>query len=96
MNEKVALDRPLDVCYLCFSFDPNNHWVSKQTLSINGKRIAITKSDMMTIANNNNIKKGEKIIDEINSIVKSWNKYATQAKVKNELKKKINDHLNTY
>ena len=81
---------------LCFSFDPNNHWVSKQTLSINGKRLEITKDDLMTIANNNNIKKGEKIIDEINSIVKSWNKYATQAKVKSELKEKINDNLNIY
>lgn len=81
---------------LCFSFDPTNHWVSKQTLSINGKRLNITKDDLLTIAKNNNIKKGEKIIAEINSIVKSWNEYATQAQVKNDLKKRINNHLNTY
>ena len=36
---------------LCFSFDPTNHWVSKQTLSVNGKRLGITKNDLMTIAN---------------------------------------------
>lgn len=81
---------------LCFSFDPTNHWVNKQTLSVNGKRLEITKDDLMTIARNNNIKKGEKIIDEINSVIKSWNKYATKAKVKNNLKEKINRNLNVY
>ena len=80
---------------LCFSFDPTNHWVSKQTLSVNGKRLAITKADLMTIAKDNNIKKGDKIIEDINSIVKSWNKYAGLAGVRNDLKKRIHDNLNT-
>ena len=81
---------------LCFSYDPTNHWVSNQTLSINGKRLGITKEDLMTLAKNNNIKNANKIIDEINYVVKSWNKYATQAKVKNDLKEKINHNLNVY
>ncbi len=80
---------------LCFSFDPTNHWVSKQTLSVNGKRLGITKKDLMTIARDNNIKKGEKIIDDINSVVKSWNKYAERAEVRNDLKERINSNLNT-
>ncbi|MCI1266576.1 MAG: type II toxin-antitoxin system HipA family toxin [Saprospiraceae bacterium] len=81
---------------LCFSFDPTNHWVNKQTLSINGKRLEITKEDLMTIAKNNNIKKGDKIIDEMNSIIKSWTTYASQANVNNVLKKKINNNLNVF
>jgi serine/threonine-protein kinase HipA len=81
---------------LCFSFDPTNHWVSKQTLSVNGKRLGITKEDLMTIAKDNNIKKGEKIIEDINSIVKSWNKYAERAKVKKALKERIKSNLNTF
>lgn len=81
---------------LCFSFDPTNHWVNKQTLSINGKRLEITKEDLMTIAKNNNIKKGDKIIDEMNSIIKSWTTYASQAHVNNALKKKINNNLNVF
>jgi serine/threonine-protein kinase HipA len=81
---------------LCFSFDPTNHWVSKQTLSINRKRLGITKEDLMTIAKNNSIKKGDKIIDEINDVVKRWNKYATQAEVIKNLKEKINNNLNVY
>jgi len=81
---------------LCFSFDPTNHWVSKQTLSVNGKRLGITKEDLITIAKDNNIKKSEKIIKDINSIVKSWNKYAERAKVRNDLKERINSNLNTF
>ena len=50
----------------------------------------------MTIAKNNNIKKGDKIIDEINSVIKSWTTYASQAHVNNALKKKINNNLNVF
>jgi serine/threonine-protein kinase HipA len=80
---------------LCFSFAPNNHWVSKQTLSVNGKRLNIGKEDLMTIAKDNNIKKGEKIISQVNEVVNSWSMYATQAKVSSELTKRIEENLNT-
>lgn len=81
---------------LCFSFDPTNHWVSQQTLSVNGKRLKITNDDLMTIAKDNNIKRGRKIIQDINSIVKSWNTYAKQAEVRKDLKEKIHSNLNTF
>lgn len=81
---------------LCFSFDPTNHWVSQQTLSVNGRRIEISKKDLMTIAKDNNIKKGDVIIEDINSIVKSWSKYADHALVRNDLKERINTNLNTF
>ena len=50
----------------------------------------------MTVAKDNNIKKGDEIIDEINTVVKSWNKYAAQAKVKKELKERIQNNLNVF
>lgn len=80
---------------LCYANDPSNHWVNKQTLSVNGKRVGITKSDLMTIAKDNNIKKGEKIIEHINSVVKSWKKYADQAGVGKDKKARVADNLNT-
>ncbi len=79
---------------LCFAFDPTNHWVSKQTLSVNGKRLFITKEDLMTVAKQNNIKKGEKIIDSINEVVKSWSTYAALAGVRTDLIEKVHTHLN--
>lgn len=90
-EEKWSLAPAYD---LCFSFDETNHWVSKQTLSVNGKRLNISKADLMTIAKDNNIKKGEKIINEINSLVKSWNAYAKVAEVRKDLKERINQNLN--
>ncbi len=90
-NEKWKLSPAYD---LCFSFDETNHWVNKQTLSVNGKRLNITKEDLMTIAKDNNIKKGEQIITEINSVVKSWKEYAKKAKVRSDLTERIHTNLN--
>ena len=80
---------------LCFSFDPTNHWVSQQTLSVNGKRLHITKEDLLKIAKENNIKKGEIIVDQINVVVKAWKDYADKAGVRNDLAISINENLNT-
>lgn len=81
---------------LCFSYDSTNQWVNKQTLSVNGKRLGITKEDLITIARDNNIKKGAKIIEEINTIVKSWNKYAERVDVRNDLRENVYENLNTF
>ncbi|TMU57113.1 type II toxin-antitoxin system HipA family toxin [Flagellimonas algicola] len=79
---------------LCFSFDPTNHWVNKQTLSVNGKRLDITKEDLLTIAKDNNLKKGKSILEEINAVVKSWKSYAAQAQVRKDLTERIHNNLN--
>ena len=81
---------------LCFSFDPTNHWVNKQTLSVNGKRLDITKEDLLTIAKDNNLKKGKTIIEEINAVVKNWKTYAEQAQVRKDLTERIHNNLNTF
>ncbi|MBN2820078.1 MAG: type II toxin-antitoxin system HipA family toxin [Bacteroidales bacterium] len=80
---------------VCYSYDPANVWVNQQTLSINGKNRDIEKADLMTIAKANNIKKGEKIIDEINQEVKQWDDFAAQAKVHPDLHKNVRMNLHT-
>jgi len=89
-NGKWKLSPAYDVCY---SYDPKNIWVSQHTLSINAKHKEINKSDLMTIANTNNIKKGEKIIEEIKETVCKWPKYADKVKVPSELKGSITKTL---
>jgi serine/threonine-protein kinase HipA len=81
---------------LCFAFDPTNHWVNKQTLSVNGKRLDITKEDLLTIARDNNIKKGAKIIEEINAVVAEWKTYAAYSNVRKDLKERIYTNLNIF
>ena len=78
---------------VCYSYDPDNIWVSQHTLSINGKHKEITKSDLMTIAKTNNIKLGQNIIEEVKDIVCNWSKYADKAKVSTDLKKSITKTL---
>ena len=90
-GEKWRLAPAYDIC---FAYDETNHWVSQQTLSINGKRKNISKADMLTIAKDNSIKKGEAIIEEINTVIKSWEKFASQANVRSDLQEKIRNHLN--
>ena len=80
---------------VCYSYDPKNVWVSQQTLSINGKLKNINKKDLMTIAKANNVKKGEKIIEEINKIVKNWKDFANRAKVRKDLLQTIQKNLHT-
>ena len=59
------------------------------------KRKNITKEDLLTIAKTNSVKKGEKIIDEIEKIVKNWSYYANKTKVDKQLSEKIKNVLNT-
>jgi len=89
-NGKWELSPAYDVCY---SYDPKNVWVSQHTLSINGKHKGINKSDLIKIAKTNNIKRGEKIIDEIKKIVCDWKLYAKKAKVSATLTNSITDTL---
>ena len=91
-GEKWELTPAYDICY---SYDASNVWVNQQTLSVKGKHRNIGKSDLMTIAKANNIKKGEKIIDEINQVVKQWGDFASKVKVQPDLHKDIQMHLNT-
>lgn len=89
-DERWALAPAYDVC---FSYDPDNIWVSQHTLSINGKHKDINKSDLMTLAHANNIKKGDKIIEDIKYTVSNWNDYAEQAEVSSELRGFIEKNL---
>ena len=65
-------------------------------LSINGKRKLITKEDLLTIAKENSIKKGEAIINELNVVIKNWNDFAKQANVRKDLQEKIQSNLNVF
>jgi serine/threonine-protein kinase HipA len=91
-GEKWKLAPAYDIC---FAYDPNNVWVNQQTLSVNGKYRNINKEDLMTIATANNIKKGSKIIDEVNDVVKNWLQFASKVGVREDLKQVIQKNLHT-
>jgi len=86
---KWELSPAYDVCY---SYNPDNSWVSQHTLSINGKHRNINLADLKTVARSTNIKKAERIIEEIRETVSNWKRYATDA-VPSALKKAIEKTL---
>ncbi len=78
---------------ICHAYNPKSLWVNQHALSINGKRKGILKNDLLEIASSINIKKADKIIDNVNVIVSSWNDYAEETKVNPKLRDSIKSTL---
>ena len=89
-NGRWELSPAYDVCY---SYDPSNIWVSQHSLSINGKHKGISKNDLMSVAVANNIKKGERIVDEIKEVVCDWEQFAEGVHVSSKLNRSISKTL---
>ena len=78
---------------ICHAYQPKHHWVSQHVLSINGKRINITKDDLLIIGKSIKNKKAAETIDEISYTVSKWKTFADEVKVMPKLRDEINDTL---
>ena len=74
---------------VCHAYRPESEWVSKHALSINGNRNDFKKSDLLSVAQQINIKKPEQIIEKIASVVNNWGFYANKVNVEKPLKNAI-------
>jgi serine/threonine-protein kinase HipA len=66
---------------ITFAYDPKNMWLRQHQMSINGKRLDITRADLLAVAKEMNIKKADAIIDEVKAGVKTWATCAKKAEV---------------
>lgn len=71
------------------AYRPDSKWVNQHALSINGKRNAISRADLLVIGNSIRLKKASDIIDEINHTVNQWKKFADQVNVTPKLRNEI-------
>ena len=78
---------------ICHAYRPDSLWVSQQALSINGKRKNINKENLLTLANNMNIKNARSIINDVNDTVSRWNEFAEEVKVNQNLREAISKTL---
>ena len=78
---------------ICHAYRPSSIWVSRQSLSINGKREQINRNDLRTIAKQMNIKKPDQLIDEVQGSVYNWKNYAKQVNVGKKLTNAIQSTL---
>lgn len=74
---------------LCHAYKPDHQWVSQHALSINGKRKGISKSDLMVIGKSIKCKQAYVIIEEIESTVMNWKKFASDVDVSKKLSEAI-------
>ena len=78
---KWQLTPAYDVCY---AYNPQNFWLKNQTMLVRGKQENIQKEDFLAIAKENNIKRADRIIDEVQSAIANWPNFAKEAGVDQE------------
>ncbi len=60
-------------------------------MTINGKQKDITIEDLFIVAKNMEIKKGNKIIEQVRDSVARWDNFAIQAGVQKDIRKHVSD-----
>lgn len=66
---------------LTYSYNPNSQWVSRQSMSVNGKTEKITIDDLLKVGKEMNVKHAKNIIEKIKTVVSKWPQYAEKAGV---------------
>ncbi|MBI1223070.1 MAG: type II toxin-antitoxin system HipA family toxin [Bacteroidetes bacterium] len=87
---KWKLAPAFDVCY---AYRPNSYWVSRQSLSLRGKRENFSEEDFLRIASEVGVKKAPLILAEIKNTISGWKKYAQEAGVSRELTHLVQKNL---
>jgi len=78
---------------ICHAYRPGSPWVSQQSLSVNGKRQDINKTDLLAVAKQMSIKKPGEILQQIENAINEWPSYAQQCQVEEQLRKAIEKTL---
>lgn len=78
---------------VCHAYRPGSSWVSQHALSVNGKRLGITRDDLLEVGKRMNVKKATTIVRQISETVAKWNYYAEQTKVEPQLRDAIEKTL---
>ena len=74
---------------VCYAYNAGSIWVSRQSLTVNGKRDNFTSADLLEVAQQMNIEKADHTLSEIKQTISQWSKYANQAEVRKDLKREI-------
>jgi len=63
------------------SYKLGEGWTQTHQMSINGKRDHFTKQDLIDVAQNNDLKNPENVIDDVIAVVEQWPAFATKTSV---------------
>lgn len=87
---KWSLSPAYDVSW---AYNPQGDWTSKHQMSINNKWDDITREDLVTVAQNMNIKHHNEIIEQVTDAVSHWRKLATEYEIPEETIRQIEQSL---
>lgn len=87
---KWSLSPAYDVSW---AYNPQGDWTSKHQMSINNKWDNITREDLVTVAQNMNIKHHNEIIEQVTDAVSHWRKLATEYEIPEETIRQIEQSL---
>ncbi len=87
---KWSLSPAYDVSW---AYNPQGDWTSKHQMSINNKWDDITREDLVTVAQNMNIKHYNEIIEQVTDAVSHWRKLATEYEIPEETIRQIEQSL---
>ena len=87
---KWALSPAYDVSW---AYNPQGNWTSKHQMSINNKWDEITRTDLIAVAKNMNIKRPELIIEQVIDAVNLWYKFAKEYDIPNDTIEQIGKTL---
>jgi serine/threonine-protein kinase HipA len=74
---------------MTYAHNPSGEWTNKHQMTVNGKREGFVYDDLISVADEMNIKKGRRIIDQIIEAVSRWKDFAAAANVEKEQTRKI-------
>jgi len=89
-NGKWRLSPAYDVTY---AFDPNNYWMQRHQMSVNGKLEGIDRNDLKEFAHNAGIRDPDGMIERTLSAASDWTEYAGSAGVPKETVKAVGENL---
>jgi len=61
---------------MIYALNPSGEWTHKHQMTVNGKREGFVYGDLIAVANEMNIKKGSRIVDQIVGVVSQWEEFA--------------------
>jgi serine/threonine-protein kinase HipA len=76
---------------ICHAYRPDSVWVSRHALSVNGKRMDISRADLMAVAMTVKIREGswKPLFDRVKQVVERWPGYAEEQGVQPALRDAI-------
>lgn len=70
---------------LSYSYNPTGQFTNKHQMSINGKKDNIDYTDLMKVAERNDVKNPKEIMQKVIESAKKWKKFSEQAEVNNAI-----------